>query len=1076
MPRKATICSLWVSGLILLGLPPRPVLGSPLEHFEDATLRAIHFVDAELGWAVGDAGVIWHTIDGGQNWERQSSGVRASLRSVYFHDPFNGWVVGREDVPGGTSSTGVLLYTMDGGVKWQRVLMGALPGLHAIHFVDAKTGYLLGEGGDVYPTGVFRTNDSGFTWKPLSGPRCPSWLAGGFTREGGVLAGSWNRLALVKKGRVSVLEHDPLGGRNLRGLHRFANGAVAVGQGGLVLFNQGQDPSRWHFVRLGLPPGLQASWDFHAVHGVGHHLWAVGRPGSIALHSPDLGRSWELVHTGQPLPLHAIHFLDDKTGWAAGELGTILATGDGGKTWRVQRRGGQRAAVLAIHARPEDVPLGSVALLGGEKGYLSVGLCLTGPDPRVAPAEQAAAPDRFGEAFRQAGGTSAEMLWQFPLPSHLSRASRADLLAAWQKVHGGRAPEQLLRQLVLALRMWRPAVILTDDPSGSAGDVEALVAEAVSEACRQASNPKAFPEQVEQMGLSVWQPYKVYAISPEERKATVSQDLQQILPRLRTTPREFVRVPSALLNPDKSTIPTQIAFSWLMGARGTKGHRTLMEGVNLSGGSGARRTLGPPSEITQEQRRQVRRRAQLLGLVERPPSELTDPTRTLSLLEPTFKDMSEEQAAPAVHAIANHYAHTGQWSLAREAFLFMTDRYPTHPLTLDAYRWLIRHNASSEARRRHELGQFCVIGQLEVGQPGAGAPQPLPPSLQENKQASAVQQASYNMGILANSATGEESREGSASRDKPPGYRLPEIPHVENKQQQQVMIRTGGSHVWQWNQASLAVASRLAPFGPLAEKDPTIQFCLQAARRNLGQGDKAREWFRQFAARQPQGPWRRAAEAELWLLGRGGSPPGPVLKCPATTSEPFLDGKFDDACWSQGTWARLENAAGATRAEFTTEVQLAHDRGFLYLAVRCQHPEGMHKEVLARRVRDTNLRGQDRISVLLDLDRDYTTCCHLQVDQRGAVAESCWGDQTWNPRWFVAVHSTAQGWTVEAAFPLGALTGNAVTPGQVWAANVVRVLPGKGVQAWSLPAEVPEDRLHPEGMSLLMFTQGANQR
>ena len=43
----------------------------------------------------------------------------------------------------------------------------------------------------------------------------------------------------------------------------------------------------------------------------------------------------------------------------------------------------------------------------------------------------------------------------------------------------------------------------------------------------------------------------------------------------------------------------------------------------------------------------------------------------------------------------------------------MVDRYPAHPLTADACRWLIRHDTSSEARRRHELGQFLALTQVE---------------------------------------------------------------------------------------------------------------------------------------------------------------------------------------------------------------------------------------------------------------------------------------------------------------------------------------------------------------------------
>ena len=41
-----------------------------------------------------------------------------------------------------------------------------------------------------------------------------------------------------------------------------------------------------------------------------------------------------------------------------------------------------------------------------------------------------------------------------------------------------------------------------------------------------------------------------------------------------------------------------------------------------------------------------------------------------------------------------------------------------------------------------------------------------------------------------------------------------------------------------------------------------------------------------------------------------------------------------------------------------------------------------------------------------------------------------------------------------------------VAPGKLWAVNVVRTVPGKGVQAWSGPAGVNP---RPEGMGILTF-------
>jgi len=129
--------------------------------------------------------------------------------------------------------------------------------------------------------------------------------------------------------------------------------------------------------------------------------------------------------------------------------------------------------------------------------------------------------------------------------------------------------------------------------------------------------------------------------------------------------------------------------------------------------------------------------------------------------------------------------------------------------------------------------------------------------------------------------------------------------------------------------------------------------------------------------------------------------------------------------------------------------------------------------LVKNRKRDTDLRGFDRVSVMLDLDRDYSTCFHLQVDQRGCICDDCWGDKTWDPRWFVAVQSDATSWTVEAAIPLLALTSDPLTHGHAWAFNVVRVVPGAGVQSFSQPAEAPEEAMRLEGLGLLMFMEEA---
>ena len=326
----------------------------------------------------------------------------------------------------------------------------------------------------------------------------------------------------------------------------------------------------------------------------------------------------------------------------------------------------------------------------------------------------------------------------------------------------------------------------------------------------------------------------------------------------------------------------------------------------------------------------------------------------------------------------------------------MTERYPAHPLTAEAYRWLVRHNSSSEARRRHDLGQFLVVGRLEVGLPQPGRTE-QPVGLSGHWRP-AEQGADKPAVPLPH---GFDEKEKGPPRKAP---KLPEVPALAAQATQQVALLDGKPAARQWYQSSLDLAPRLAALGPLFVNDPSVQFCLQAARRNLGDYEAPLAWYRRFAGRQPDGPWRSAALAELWLANRTGPPPKPALTCRFTETRPFLDGKLDDPCWKGAAPVRLSNAAGDTLRDCPTEVRMAYDHDFLYLAVHCAHPAGRQVAPAKPRLHDVDLRGHDRVSLLLDLDRDYSTCFHLQIDQRGCVCDDCWGDKTWGPRWFVAVH------------------------------------------------------------------------
>ncbi len=75
------------------------------------TLRAVHFVNENEGWAVGKFGTILHTTDGGLTWTLQNPPTQVTLFDVEFSDALHGMAVG---------DSNVVLVTSDGGQTWTR--------------------------------------------------------------------------------------------------------------------------------------------------------------------------------------------------------------------------------------------------------------------------------------------------------------------------------------------------------------------------------------------------------------------------------------------------------------------------------------------------------------------------------------------------------------------------------------------------------------------------------------------------------------------------------------------------------------------------------------------------------------------------------------------------------------------------------------------------------------------------------------------------------------------------------------------------------------------------------------------
>ena len=212
----------------------------------DYTLIAIHFVDAKNGWAVGDEGVIIKTTNGGLSGQKQQSPASCYLMDVCAVTPLKAWIC---------TEKGAILHTVDGGVTWQVQFQNDCFKINSLSFYSESIGWAAGEHGFIY-----YTNDGGNLW-------------------------------LEKAGRYEFTEYDELLTGNL-------------------IFD---------------------------IEAVGENsAWTVGIDG-VVTRTEDAGESWATVATGAlATPLFTISSNKKDTLIISGE-GEFMASRDGGVTWSQEK-------------------------------------------------------------------------------------------------------------------------------------------------------------------------------------------------------------------------------------------------------------------------------------------------------------------------------------------------------------------------------------------------------------------------------------------------------------------------------------------------------------------------------------------------------------------------------------------------------------------------------------------------------------------------------------------------------------------------------------------------------------------
>jgi hypothetical protein len=156
--------------------------------------------------------------------------------------------------------------------------------------------------------------------------------------------------------------------------------------------------------------------------------------------------------------------------------------------------------------------------------------------------------------------------------------------------------------------------------------------------------------------------------------------------------------------------------------------------------------------------------------------------------------------------------------------------------------------------------------------------------------------------------------------------------------------------------------------------------------------------------------------------------PFPALRIADSTPAPHIDGVLDDAAWSgPQAYDRFFEIEPHDRvpARVRTDIRLAYDKRYLYIAVRAweSEPDSL-RAPFARR--DKVLGEQDYVGVLLDPTGGGTSAQFIYVNPRGAFSDGIYtdsGGEDFAPDFDVEAASARfdGGWTAEIRIALASL-------------------------------------------------------
>ena len=721
-----------------------------------------------------------------------------------------------------------------------------------------------------------------------------------------------------------------------------------VGDGGLILRTSDGGVS-WHALRQLPPLGLLDGVDWRAVATQGNQVWIVGAPGSIVLHSADAGRTWHAQATGQTIPLYAVDFRTPTDGVAAGALGTILVTTDGGQTWTVAQQEASRCGLLVFSAGQEDIVWETIARYGAADGWVTVLDTAFRRDIELADSVAHSDEERLRGAVLAAGGSESHRAWQFPMRQFGIDPPPAEIYNAWQQLHTADPRQRLVEYLVRQIRMWRPTVVA--GPVGNVQGSQAMLVGILQEALDRAA---AIEENDPLDKIAHLPPWKVTRLVLTDDKKTDSPQrfhTSRLSSRLGESVGAVAAKARLIVEDEYRTSPDQIGLRVLLDHAPTgSAKQDLFSGLSRTSDVAMKKQL-PSLDANVQQLSSVSTRVRNIERILAHQLNGDEPIN-VGQLNQLGRGLPQEAALSILLQMESVLRQRGQLDVSQAILERIYREHPGSPHAEWASVRLIQSLASGEQgwALRHQTDALTAN------------------QLQDAATSSTTGQDVSDRDVI------------NTGRSLETGQR--KIRLVSNVEADEPLLSLRRQQALSWGEELLKRRRDLMA-------DPTIGFPISAAKRLEGKGDQATGFYRLLVSRGLDNPWSLPARKELWLhQPRGKNPPENSHTSKRSFAPPVLDGELDDDTWQAAKPITLRSPFGDD-SNWLSTVLVAHDAEYLYLAASCPRtPIDRYPMQVDPRRRTDEPGVWDRVRVCIDIDRDYSSYFELTVDCRGWVFDN----------------------------------------------------------------------------------------